>query len=588
MKGGISVKKKLNESVGAEESYENDSNIKSKSSKKITVVTTLVIAAVIIFNLLFSAIGDAAMLFVDISQVKYNTGVTPLYTLSDTCKDIIEREAVPMIQQFNKGEDTQKLKIVFCADKDIIESDSMTRYVSYTARAIAKEHPDLIEVEYININKNPSAVQKYKTTSAATINNSDVIVEFGTEYLVQGIKAFYLSETNETEPWAYNGEKKLTAMILSVTRAEAPICCITYNHGEELFKNPGKSEVKDKYTAFIKLIEGAGYIPQFINLEKDAIPEDCRMIITFAPTEDFKGYGNMGESGISEIEKLDKYLDAANAFFYICNADSPKLPILDEYLAEWGVTVAREKDMAGNYLNYVISDSKNGTAQDTGKTFAASYATAGAGASLTADMRARVYPPKVIFGNSARIEPTPNTYVKVFVPADETTGTEAYEYYSYFRNGISRDMFPIFTTYDSATSVAGEEVEIATGSNLFKLMTVTHELRYVQEDNYTTVDRPSYVLALSSTDFVTNDVLESAAYGNTDAILSLLRNSGNEIIPVNIPLKAFYDYNVAEDAAGNAAYNSSNPAVWFWCLTLIPPTVAFAVGAIILIRRKYK
>jgi hypothetical protein len=286
--------------------------------------------------------------------------------------------------------------------------------------------------------------------------------------------------------------------------------------------------------------------------------------------------------------KVDKYLDEANAFFYICNADSPKLPNLDEYLAEWGVTRAGEKDMADNDRNYVISDLKNGTAQDDGRTFAASYATGGSGAALTADMRARVYPPKVIFGNSARIDPTPNTYVKIFVPKDETTGAAEYEYYSYFRNGVSRDLFPIFTTYDSATAVAGEEVEIATSSNLFKLMTVTHELRHVQEDNYTTIDRPSYVLALSSTDFVSNAVLESAAYGNTDVILSVLRNSGNEIIPVNIPLKAFYDYGVAEDAAGNAAYESNNPSVWFWCLTLIPPAISLVLGATVLIRRKYK
>jgi hypothetical protein len=83
-------------------------------------------------------------------------------------------------------------------------------------------------------------------------------------------------------------------------------------------------------------------------------------------------------------------------------------------------------------------------------------------------------------------------------------------------------------------------------------------------------------------------VLESAAYGNTDVILSVLRNSGNEIIPVNIPLKAFYDYGVAEDAAGNAAYESNNPSVWFWCLTLIPPAISLVLGATVLIRRKYK
>ncbi len=560
-----------------------------KSPKRLTVITVIVVAAAILFNIAFSIIGDKAMLFVDISQVKYNTGVTPLYTLSDTCIDLLDSEAVPMIKRVNeeraaKGDSAQKLKIVFCAEKDIIESDPLTRYVSYTARAIALEFPESVEVSYINVNQNPSAVQKYKTTSAATINNSDVIVEFGSEYLVQSINSFYITETGETTPWAYNGEKRISAMILSVTRAEAPICCITYNHGELLFKNGETPEVKDEYSTFIELIRGAGYVPQFIDLEKDDIPEDCRMIVTFAPTSDFKAFGNLGEGGVSEIEKLDKYLDDAKAFFYICDADSPYLPNIEEYLTEWGITVARERDLADNLHNYIVTDTANATAQDNGKTFAADYAVGGTGASLTADMRARAYPPKVIFGNSARIDPADETYVKIFVAADETEGTPEYEYYSYFRNGVSREMFPIFVTYDTANSKAGEEVEIATEGNRFNLMTVTHETRHVQEDNYTTIDRPSYVIALSSTEFLSNDVLDSAAYGNTDAILSTLRNSGNEIIPVNIPLKSFYEYGIEDEFV----YLDNDPAVWFWCLTLIPTAAAFITGTVIIIRRKFK
>ena len=60
-----------------------------KSPKRLTLITVAVIAAVILFNIIFSVVGDDLMLYIDLSQVKYSTGVTTLYTLSDTCKELI-------------------------------------------------------------------------------------------------------------------------------------------------------------------------------------------------------------------------------------------------------------------------------------------------------------------------------------------------------------------------------------------------------------------------------------------------------------------------------------------------------------------
>ena len=199
-------------------------------------------------------------------------------------------------------------------------------------------------------------------------------------------------------------------------------------------------------------------------------------------------------------------------------------------------------------------------------------------------MRKRAFAPQVVFGNSTAIQVADN-YMKYYTTADETTGTPSYEYYGYFRNGVSREMFDIFTTNITATAkINGEDHEIANSTKLFKLMTVTHELRQVQEDNYTTVNQGSYVLALASTDFVTNEILNSTAYGNTDVILSALRSTGSEVIPTDITLKSFYEYGVEDEAA----YLSINPMVWFWCLVAIPPVAAAVTGIVINVRRKYR
>lgn len=565
----------------------NEGKVTRKSSKLLTAISITVVVAVIAINLIVSILGDSQLLYIDISQVKYRSTKSTMYTLSDECRNMVEKDVISMVDKVNgerksEGKDPISLKVVFCADKDEIEGDSLARIVSYTARSLEKAFPEHIDVQYVNITKNPSAVQKYKTTSAATINNSDVIVEFGTEYLVLSVKSFYLTEASETSPWAYNGEKRLTSMMLALTRAESPICCITTNHNETLFDENGN--VKEQYTEFIDLIKGAGYKPMFLDLEKEDIPENCRMMITFDPREDFKAFGNLGENNVSEIEKLDKYLDGINSFFYICGADAAKLPALEEYLEEWGVTVGRTQNEKGEIQNLVIEDKVNCADAGKGQVVVGNYATEGLGATLTEDMRERSYPPKVIFGNSGVIVPAEN-YIKWHVAASEDGTQGEFSYHSYYKNGNNREMLDIFTTYNTASALAdGKVYEIATDIELFKLMTITQEIRNVQESNLSSVTQTSYVLALASTDFLANEALGSAAYGNTDVLLSALRNTGNEVIPTDLELKAIYEYEMAD----NIAYVENSPTVWFYCLTLIPLTLIFAVGVIVTVRRKYK
>ena len=569
-----------------EKNVENDIYAR-KAPKKLAIITATVLVAILILNVALTLIGDKLMWYVDLSLSSYISADTKMYTLSEECVDLFASQAKPAIESINKdrearGEEKIKVNIVFCTERDYIESDSLMRYVSYTARSLACEFPELVEVTYINMTQNPSAVQKYKTTSAATINDSDIIVEFGTESLVQSVSSFYETEATATQPWAYNGEKRFMATILAVTRAEAPICCLTTNHGESLFDANG--EVKDEYTTFIKLIKGAGYDVRFIDLEKDEIPEKCRLIITFDPSSDFKAFGNLGENNVSEIEKLEEFIGEVNTFFYVCDSDTPYLKNLEEYLEEWGIAVGRAEDKAHNMHNYLLKDTVNCTDAGTGKVIVGNYATEGLGSTVTRDMQNRSYPPKVIFGNSTAIVPSAN-YNKIYSTPDEDAGEEQFVYYYYFKNGTSRSMLDVFTSSNLASAMVGSEVyEIATEQNRFKLMTITQEEHNVQVNNYSSVDFASYVIALSSTDFLKNDVLNSTAYGNTDVILSTLKNTSHEVVPTSVEIKGLYKYSVEDEFA----YKSVNTTAWIASLSLIPFVLVLGTGSVICIRRKYK
>lgn len=543
-----------------------------KKKTVFTTVTVLVIVGVLLLNAGFHVLAARGLWFLDFAIPYYTSQEGTLYKVSDACIDLLEQnlpEAVDSVNQEREKEglDPLKVEIIFCDDPDTLNDNEYQRYVHYTALGLQKEFSDYVDVKYINITKNPSAIQKYKATSATNIYPSNVIVSFGTEYRVYTLDALFTANDTTSAPWAYNGEKKLSSGILAVTRAESPIACLTVNHGENILAQ----------AEFLKLVEAAGYEVQTLDLENEPIPENCRLIITYAPTSDF--YGDPADDN-DEIDKLDKFLDKAYSFMYICDPDTPVLPSLEEYLEFWGITVARKTDSAGISENYTVHDAELNV-DGEGFALIADYATLGNGASFTSDLRKSGYPPSVIFDRATAIKPAEN-YNITYTLEDETTGTEAYTYYSYHKNGITRTLHNVFTAPATANGMVDGTVYEQAGQYPFSLMTLTVENRTVQETNYAVAHEPSYVCCVASTEFLSDTVLASDAYGNADVVLGTLRSMGREVIPVTLEFKAFMVYDISD--AVSAANNAVTITILF---ATIPALICFGLGIFVNVRRKY-
>ncbi|MBE6676197.1 MAG: hypothetical protein E7594_05070, partial [Ruminococcaceae bacterium] len=225
-------------------------------------VTVLIIAGVLLLNVGFHALAAKGLWFIDFAIPRYLSQEGTLYTVSDSCLTLLENNLPGAIDAVNdqraeNGEEPLKVEIIFCTDPDVLNQDQYTRYIHYTALGLQKEFADYIDVQYINIIKNPSAIQKFKATSATNIYPSNIIVSFGTEYRVFTVDSLFTSnDASSTDYWAYNGEKKLASGILAVTRAESPIACLTVNHGEPVLQQ----------TEFLKLVEAAGFEVQTLDL----------------------------------------------------------------------------------------------------------------------------------------------------------------------------------------------------------------------------------------------------------------------------------------------------------------------------------
>ena len=578
--------------------------MKASTGKKLryggvsALVTAVIIAAIILFNVIFSALSQKFTWYADL---------TPefLFTLSDECIDLIRNgdekfensgspiEMVDKIRAENKQynaenglaagaegyrDENAMINIIFCDDPDVWEQgDSSMKYVYNTAKELQAEFPEHISIKNYNIVHNPSSVTKYKVNSLSVIDPTSVIIEFGTEYRIRALKSFYSYKTEDPDtPWAYNGEKAFAASILSVTRAESPLACITVNHGEEFFD-----------TALQETLVDAGYIVYPLDLKNEEIPEDCRLLVVYNPVEDF--LVKDGTSDVDEIAKIDKYLDATNSMMVFMSPTSPVLDNLEEYLAEWGIKFDRHTDASGTKHPYMIKDTASSITTD-GFTVLSEYVTANPMAEMiTKDMRSRPVPQSVVFKNAMSISPS-DIYSPMHYDSSTAengamgdTGEKiTYDYAAYSVDGTSRSIYNLFTTSATAEAWAnGSKVEAASEQNKLALMTVSVEDRNVQESNYTVISEASYVIACGSTEFASNAFLQSNAYGNTDLLLSACRSIGLEPVPVGLTFKPFADFTI--DTVTTKAATQYTVV-----LAVAPVLVAAVAGIIVLVRRKHR
>jgi hypothetical protein len=543
-------------------------------------LSAIVIAAVILLNALMSFLCTSNRWFTDMTVGHFREKDIPTYAGMYTLSDAAESMMKQTFDAVNANrEDDVKVDIIFCADPDLICGNTYMRYIYYTALEMQKAFPDFIQVSTKDVWSNPSSVNAYRTNSYSSIYQTNVIVASGSEFRVYNQRAFYTySETTDTTPWAYNGEKTFLKGIIAVTKADSPIACLTTNHGEPFATEEGKAE----YSAFIKVLQSAGYEVRFLNLLEDEIPENCRLIVTFDPQTDFlSNFNQTDANAVSEIKKLDDFIAKAYSFMIFADADTPKLTNLEEFLEEWGIAFNRYEDSNG-----IVYD-PDSALDGEGAAFVGAYETEALGGSITEDMRKYGVAPKIVFSNTMGISYS-DTYGMEYVLADETAGTGAFSFGYYNSNKSTREIYDVFRSSETSLIYQKKNGAIVTDmpdtAGNFKLMTLTRESRYIGEgQGYTSVNDASYVCAIGSTEFASNAVLTSNAYGNTDLLLEVLRVIGREIEPVGIKFKPMY----SATATGQYVLEA-NPTGKMAVLVALP-AVAFALsGIIILVRRRVR
>lgn len=545
------------------------------------VLTAAIIAIVIIVNVIFSALAQKHLWYTDLTPELFFTLSENCITLMKEGDSAFEKSTSPIkkIDEYREaakkenpdavGKDI-RINIIFCNDELTWTEDTAQRYVLETAKQLRDEFPDYISIEYVDVIRNPTAVTKYGsgvTTSSVIIECKNDYDNAADEFRVRSIKSFYVFDTDDSEtPWAYNGEKIFAASILAVTRADTPVACITNTHGEVL---PGES--------FLLTLANAGYDIMSIDLAKDEIPEDCRLIIISSPTADFMVAD--GTTDYDEIEKLDKFLDGDSSLMVFMDPTlTYKLTNLESYLEEWGVKFDRVAvdGEPGKYEPYRIQDNSQAL-DENGYNIVGNYTTYGLGGEITEELRKMNR--KVVFPNVMSISYSDAVSIGGFKEEEEGEILGDYGYMNV--NSAYREIFDVFLSSDNALAWVGQNTdpqETAKNGNNFKLMTVTVEDSYIQESNYTTTNEASYVFATGCSAFALDEILHGQ-YGNNMFLEYVLRIISHEPVPVGLTFKPFGDYTIDTITTAEATQYTV-------VFTVVPLILSLGIGIFVIVRRK--
>ena len=483
----------------------------------VTVALTVLIVVVVI--LLNASVTSLAMRY----GWYINMNPTLLYPVTDTCYDYLDEFVIPKADK--------DIRIIFCDEEENIRADVTQSYVLNTAEEMAAKYPDTVKIEFLNVWENPKIAREYGVTASTS-----VVVACGEESRVCTLRDFFLFPVGDSEnPSAYNGEKRFAVAMKAVVSPDAPVAYFTLNHGEST----------EDYALMYALTD-AGYMINYLDALSFEIPADCGLLVSYNPARDFTSVD--GVSGISEIDKLDAYLQKGGKFMYFVSADTfaaGGFENIETYLEGWGVTFAHDTGAEGVEECFALRDTAHSITTD-GYTLLGQIPSEGKSAEIMTDVSG------VLRAANATAIRIPDA----FAPArgDYANGT--------------RTLSPLLRTYAGAEAWAGGRPVDRTAEG-YNLVTLT-------QDSSTNAS----VLVCSSTEFAIEATLQGGGYGNAAFLLTALEAMGKTEVPVELKSQPFSDDTIHILTTAQAR----NITI---ALVAVPVLIVTVWGLIVLIRRRF-
>ena len=260
-----------------------------------TAFTVVFIVVIVLINLLAGVLVEKFPVNIDLTSEK-------LYEISDESRDFIQ----------NMTDDVTITILVPENDFDTVLARIMKKYDQLS---------DKITFRSVDTTLNPTYVQKYQQ-SGASLSSYSIIVESDKRYKILSATDLYQYSQNGQSVAGLKAEQKLTSALMYVTNDEIPGFYTTTGHDESDASGLASLAADNNYTAGT------------INLMTEDIDESAQLIAIVNPQRDFTD---------AEIEKLDAFMRLGNkGVFVFLSPSRPSMPILESYMAEWGLAANRD------------------------------------------------------------------------------------------------------------------------------------------------------------------------------------------------------------------------------------------------------
>ncbi len=512
------------------EKKKNKEHKKLKHGMMSTIFTVVFIAAVVLVNVVATALFDRYPITVDLTKDK-------LYSISDESEEYVKKiDTDVLITVFAKEEEFQNVLGTYSRQADEV----MKKYCKYNNK---------ISYRYVDIDSNPDIMKEYTDD---TINQYDIIVETNPTKDVKRTRKLTLidlvsfsDEFNETLA-QYN--MSLSQMVKQSGSALSVLnyygSYVNASDAEQAFTsafmtvtdpNPvtvtfltGRNELTE-LSYFKDLLTANGYNVKTSDITAEDIPEDTDVAVISAPKTDYLP---------AEIKKLNKFIDNDNKLgkqlLYVASVQQQSTPNLDEFLAEYGIKVGDGivcETYSKNYYNYpymtISSDISDKFMQDVG-----------------------VDDPKLLTQASRPVE--------LLFDKKDRIATEAYV-------KTSNDAYVVKSLEDTSDTLSkGQQNYVAVSSRT----TSTDDGNQLY----------SNVIVLGSEFMLSDSDLQYNQYQNRTYFLSLLNGITHKTDGIVIEPKTIEGniYDVTE--------NQKN--VLKWTFILVIPVVVLIVGTVVWFRRK--
>lgn len=269
------------------------------------VFVTVAITAVLLVTMFF------AQSALDLLSLKYDLQVDmtaqKIFTMSDTTKNFVKgiNKKVDIVVLENEN----SFKADFPQPLEIIQSYSQV-------------NPDYFTYSYVDVVYNPAYLNPYKDEQ---ISEGDILVKCGNRYkIVPSANLDYTAtdpSTSETREYS-DVENAMNYAIQHVLMDKTYVIGFTTGHNEA---------ASSEFGAFL---ENNLFEIRSVNLAGNPDLSDVNVIVAQGPQYDFSD---------EELKTLDRFLTNDNkydkTFAYFATLDKQATPVLDAFLAEWGLVV---------------------------------------------------------------------------------------------------------------------------------------------------------------------------------------------------------------------------------------------------------